>query len=171
MSVTQQSWHSTKTPCNAPEPQAGGGREVGRGHGQGRWPKATRGILHTMWCHTQPQKLGKRKEKGSFYCENVCPPKSPPCVLRPCFPGRGQASLMDGKQKIKVFFFPFCFLMAFVCFFACSLIDLSLSQPSRLFLSIIPSSSPFLLRRGVRERLWWCSAVRIKPPQVFTDLI
>lgn len=34
-------------------PKDWGGQVVGRGHHYGSWPKLTKGIFHSMWCHNQ----------------------------------------------------------------------------------------------------------------------
>lgn len=62
---------------------------------------------HRVWSQTgipgpgnaiqSVQETSCREALISSHYEDVCPSKQPLCILKPCFPGHGQTSLIDGK--------------------------------------------------------------------------
>ena len=51
--------------------EAGGAQGVGRGPGQDSWPQLTKGIFHTVWCHTRYKTGEACQEAGSLLGNRV----------------------------------------------------------------------------------------------------
>lgn len=78
--------HSRPFLLLAPPARRLGGARNGVRHRWDSWPQLTQEMFQTIWHRAQHIKLG---EEGTeeVWSNGVCFPKSPLCVMEPCFPG------------------------------------------------------------------------------------